>query len=67
MSLITPSVTMRENRAMPLTSGDPLENFGTTRHCTADGCTARLSRYNPASRCGVHRGWQEPPQPRRRS
>ena len=67
MSLITPTVALRENRATPLSTGDPMQNFGTSRHCETEGCVARLSRYNPAATCGVHRGWHEPPQPRRRS
>jgi hypothetical protein len=43
------------SRALP--SGEPLETFAVNRRCTADGCTARLSRYNPSDTCAVHRGW----------
>jgi len=31
--------------------------FGDARTCAADGCTTRLSRYNPARCCAIHRGW----------
>jgi len=37
---------------------DPLvRSFGNARTCAADGCTTRISRYNPARCCSVHRGW----------
>jgi hypothetical protein len=31
--------------------------FGDTRTCAEDGCTAQLSRYNPARCCALHQGW----------
>jgi hypothetical protein len=33
--------------------------FGETRTCAQDGCTAQLSRYNPARRCAIHQGWDQ--------
>lgn len=66
MTLLDPSVTVRDSRVMKLESGEPMENFGTTRRCAAEGCGALLSRYNPAKTCGLHRGWHGEPQSRRR-
>jgi hypothetical protein len=40
--------------------------FGETRTCAEDGCTARLSRYNPARRCAIHQGWDGQEVTRRR-
>lgn len=54
------AVAPRDARAMKLASGDRLEVFGDDRTCTADGCTVRLSRYNPAGACSRHAGWIEP-------
>jgi hypothetical protein len=50
-----------------LESGPAPEQQSTGRVCEAPGCKARLSRYNPAQRCGVHAGWTDPEDtPRRR-
>lgn len=66
MSLITPTVAARESRAIPLQSGDPMEDFGQRRQCAEPECRVVLSRYNPAPRCTLHRGWTEAPISRRR-
>lgn len=65
MSLIPTTVAVRESRAMPLQSGDPMEDFGRRRSCEEPECTVVLSRYNPAPRCTLHRGWTEVPTRRR--
>lgn len=67
MSLIDFSVTTREPRANKLEPGDPLDVYGTTRRCNADGCQSLLSRYNPTTTCGAHRGWREAPTRRRKA
>ena len=68
MSLIDPTVSSREARFTPLATGAPLENFGNQRRCDAEGCGSLLSRYNPATTCGAHRGWRvSEPRTRRRS
>lgn len=67
MSLIDFPTTSRAGRMSKLASGEPLEHFGVARLCEADGCGARLSRYNPAATCSLHRGWAAPVQPRRRT
>lgn len=51
---------------MPLLGGERLEQKPAGRSCSADGCSARLSRYNPSDACGVHAGWRDAPEPRRR-
>jgi hypothetical protein len=66
MSLIPTTVTTRESRAMPLQSGDRMEEFGNRRQCEAATCRVVLSRYNPSSRCTLHRGWSAASAPRRR-
>lgn len=40
-----------------LSNGEPLAQYDRNRHCTAEGCSSRLSRYNPSATCSVHRGW----------
>lgn len=52
---------------MTLRNGKPLDQFAAQRLCSAPGCMARLSRYNPNTTCAAHGGWAEPKQPRRRS
>jgi hypothetical protein len=42
-----------------LASGERLEQFALGRRCTHDGCVARLSRYNPSDKCGLHEGWHD--------
>ncbi len=66
MSLIEFSVSRRDARMHKLASGDRIEQFGDARYCGVDSCGARLSRYNPAPTCGVHRGWLGDAVPRRR-
>lgn len=66
MSLIDFSLTGRATRMSKLASGEPQEEFGAARRCTADGCASLLSRYNPAATCSVHRGWLGEATPRRR-
>ena len=67
MSLIPTTVAVRESRAVPLRSGHPMEDFGHRRQCEEQECRVVLSRYNPAPRCTLHRGWTEPPATRRSS
>lgn len=59
MSLATDrtNVKLRQESPRGLTAGERIEEFGAGRTCAATGCGARLSRYNPGSTCGVHRGW----------
>lgn len=40
-----------------LSNGQPLDQYAADRHCAAEGCTSKLSRYNPSETCSVHRGW----------
>jgi hypothetical protein len=66
VSLLDHAVKNRGGTMNKLSTGDPLDSFGTQRRCGAPQCTAVLSRYNPAETCSVHRGWREQPQTRRR-
>jgi hypothetical protein len=62
-------VVLRRNGRRRAAGAEPMVRaFGETRTCAEDGCTARLSRYNPARSCAIHQGWdgQEVPRPRRR-
>src|SRR5512132_464064 len=62
-------VVLRRNGRRRAARAKPMVRaFGETRTCAEDGCTARLSRYNPARCCAIHHGWdgQEVPRPRRR-
>jgi hypothetical protein len=36
-----------------------LRVFGSARTCAAEGCSTRLSRYNPARCCTIHQGWDQ--------
>ena len=47
----------RRESSRALHTGDPLETYATGRRCAAEGCSAKLSRYNPSDTCSVHRGW----------
>jgi hypothetical protein len=65
-----PSMVMlrRNGRRRAVGAGPMVRAFGDTRTCAEDGCTAQLSRYNPARHCAIHQGWdrQKVTQPRRR-
>jgi hypothetical protein len=54
-----PSMVMlrRTGRRRAAGAGPMVRAFGDTRTCAEDGCTAQLSRYNPARRCAIHQGW----------
>lgn len=56
---------VKHERHLAVVSGDPVEAFGDDRRCTAEGCNAKLSRYNPSTTCSLHAGWTDP-QGRRR-
>jgi hypothetical protein len=51
------AVPMRNGRRRAAGAGPMVRAFGDTRTCAQDGCTAQLSRYNPARRCALHQGW----------
>ena len=51
------AVPMRNGRRRAAGAGPMVRAFGDTRTCAEDGCTAQLSRYNPARRCAIHQGW----------
>jgi hypothetical protein len=62
-------VVLRRHGRRRAAGAEPMVRaFGETRTCAEDGCTARLSRYNPARRCAIHQGWdgQETTRTRRR-
>jgi hypothetical protein len=62
-------VVLRRNGRRRAAGAEPMVRaFGETRTCAEDGCTARLSRYNPARCCAIHQGWdqQETTRTRRR-
>jgi hypothetical protein len=50
---------MRNGRCAPPAPDPVVRAFGETRTCANDGCTTRLSRYNPAQRCAIHQGWDQ--------
>jgi hypothetical protein len=51
------ALRLREETHRALWVGDRLEQYGANRTCAAEGCEARLSRYNPGTTCSLHRGW----------
>lgn len=53
-------VAPRQTSVRKLQSGAPLDQHRTDRTCAEEGCKARLSRYNPTERCGLHAGWRDP-------
>jgi hypothetical protein len=61
-------VVLRRNGRRAAGAEPMVRAFGETRTCAEDGCTARLSRYNPARCCAIHQGWdgQETTRTRRR-
>jgi hypothetical protein len=50
-------VLRRNGRRRAAGAGPMVRAFGETRTCAEDGCTAQLSRYNPARCCAIHQGW----------
>jgi hypothetical protein len=62
LSMVVPRPSKRRSA-----NADPLVRiFGNARTCMAEGCTTRLSRYNPAPCCSLHEGWDEQRQTRLR-
>jgi hypothetical protein len=63
----TPSMTVLKRGRRGPGSAPLVRSFGTTRTCAVDGCDTQLSRYNPASCCYRHQGWDLEPvtRPRR--
>jgi hypothetical protein len=51
------AVLRRTGRRRAAGAGPMVRAFGETRTCAEDGCTAQLSRYNPARCCAIHQGW----------
>jgi len=49
----------RRESHRPLVNGDPIQQYRRGRSCEQDGCSARLSRYNPSAHCSLHQGWQD--------
>ena len=49
----------RHESSRALATGEPLETFSQDRRCAAEGCEAKLSRYNPSDTCSVHSGWAD--------
>jgi hypothetical protein len=52
-------VPMRNGRRRAAGAEPMVRAFDDTRTCAEDGCTTRLSRYNPARRCAIHQGWDQ--------
>lgn len=50
---------LRRESPRRLAPGEPLMQYQHDRECAQEGCAARLSRYNPSTRCGIHKGWQD--------
>ncbi|HEV8650766.1 MAG TPA: hypothetical protein VG276_15550 [Actinomycetes bacterium] len=50
-------VRKRHAKRRPVGAPQEVRSIDGLRRCAADDCTARLSRYNPTSRCGIHAGW----------
>jgi hypothetical protein len=59
-------IRRRTSQAVPLAPGAPQQTFAAQRVCDHEQCTVRLSRYNPSSACGKHRGWRDEPKTRTR-
>lgn len=38
-----------------------MRQWSAERRCAAEGCDARLSRYNPSRECAAHAGWANAP------
>jgi hypothetical protein len=60
-------VVLKKSGTRRSPNADPLVRiFASARTCLAEGCTTRLSRYNPAPCCSLHQGWDEQQQTRPR-
>jgi hypothetical protein len=50
------SMAQKNRRRAP--GADPaVRTFGGERTCAASDCDTQLSRYNPATYCSAHSGW----------
>jgi hypothetical protein len=54
---VSMAVLRRDGRRRAAGAGPMVRAFGETRTCAEDGCTAQLSRYNPARCCAIDQGW----------
>jgi hypothetical protein len=54
-------VVLRNGKRRSAGLEPPVRIFGQARTCAVDGCATKLSRYNPASCCTLHQGWDQRP------
>jgi hypothetical protein len=66
MSSVRETMQLRRSRALTVRAGGSMSEYETDRRCSAPDCRTVLSRYNPASSCAAHAGWQDPPGKRQR-
>ena len=51
-------IAASRSHGLKLVSGAAMQRYAAGRVCEADDCATRLSRYNEASCCSQHQGWQ---------
>jgi hypothetical protein len=56
---------LRVERGEKLVTGGHVEMFAAGRVCEGPDCLTVLSRYNPSTLCGRHKGWDRPAGSRR--
>jgi len=60
-------VHKRYARRRPVGAPQEVRSVEGLRRCASDGCSVRLSRYNPTSHCSIHAGWDHEIVRRKRS
>ncbi len=61
------SMNLRTSNLRRLRPGSVVPQQASHRICATEGCDTRLSRYNPATACSTHEGWDDAaPTPRTR-
>ncbi len=53
------SMNLRTSNLQRLRPGTEVAHQATHRICATEGCETRLSRYNPATACSTHQGWDD--------
>ena len=61
-------IAASRSHGLKLVSGAAMQRFAAGRVCEVDDCATRLSRYNAATCCSQHQGWEAdvaspPPRP----
>jgi hypothetical protein len=55
--MISAMVVRKHAKRRPVGAPQEVRSIQGIRRCATEGCSVRLSRYNPTSHCSIHAGW----------